>query len=54
MIKDHSSVLHNLEQFVQFKKREKHPWSPLNLPEDNMNSIAELIMNALKLELRLG
>ena len=27
---------------------------PLNLPEDNMNSIAELRMNALTLELRLG
>ena len=26
----------------------------LNLPEDNMNSIAELRMNALTLELRLG
>ena len=28
--------------------------SPPNLPEDNINSIAELKMNALTLELRLG
>ena len=27
---------------------------PLNLPEDNMNSIAELTMNVLTLELCLG
>ena len=27
---------------------------PLNFPENNMNSIVELRMNALRLELRLG
>ena len=27
---------------------------PLNLPEDNMNSIAELRMNTLTLEFHLG
>ena len=40
----------------ELEKEKKAPLNngPLNLPEDNMNSIAELRMNALTLELRLG
>ena len=43
----------------ELEKEKKTFWAPLNkgplnLPEDNMNSIVELRMNALTLEMRLG
>ena len=39
----------------QRKKRKKlFNNGPLNLTKDNMNSVSELRMNALTLELRLG
>ena len=31
-----SGALLNLVPFVQFKKREKHPWSSVNAPRKNL------------------
>ena len=44
---------------MNYRKKKKTFYSPLNngqlnLPEDNVNSIARLRINALTLELRLG
>ena len=44
------------EKWIRERKKNYAPLNndPLNLPENNLNSLAELRMNALILELRLG